>query len=98
MYNQKETLSPFAVIPCPLSLQALTTTISVSIPMYLPILDILYKLNPFYDYFMEHCCFLSHKWVLDSVKYFFCMYADNHKAFALYSIDVTLYINLFSWY
>lgn len=49
MYNQKETLSPFAVIPCPLSLQALTTTISVSIPMYLPILDILYKLNPFYD-------------------------------------------------
>lgn len=40
--------------------------------------------------------FLNHKWVLDIVKFIFCIYWYGHIVFLLWLIDVMEYMNWFS--
>ena len=45
-----------------------------------------------------YACFLEgfyHKWMLNFVKGFLCIYWDNHKAFIFQFVNVVYYIDLF---
>ena len=57
----------------------------------------------FFFYYVEVCsfysCFLEsfyHKWMLDFVKGFLCIYWDNHMVFVFQFVNVVYYIDWFA--
>ena len=49
----------------------------------------------FYVCFLESFFFFYHKWTLNFVKGFLCIYWDNHMVFILQFVNVVYYIDWF---